>query len=43
VLNEYRAIFGGLFARMYGLNDAQIEKIFAGTVTNARAKDLGLI
>lgn len=43
VLNEYRAIFGGLFARMYGLNDAQIEKIFAGTETKARAKDLGLI
>jgi uncharacterized protein (DUF1501 family) len=43
VLNEYRAIFGGLFARMYGLNDAQIEKIFAGAETKARAKDFGLI
>jgi uncharacterized protein (DUF1501 family) len=39
VLNEYRAIFGGLFARMYGLSDAQLETIFAG----AKPKDLGLI
>jgi hypothetical protein len=28
---------------MYGLNDAQIEKIFAGGETKAKAKDLGLI
>lgn len=39
VLNEYRAIFGGLFARMYGFNEAQIEAIFAG----AKARDIGLI
>lgn len=39
VLNEYRAIFGGLFARMYGLNEVQLERIFMGT----RARDLGLI
>ncbi len=43
VLNEYRANFGGLFARMYGLNNAQNEKIFAGAEAKARAKDLGLI
>ena len=39
VLNEYRAIFGGLFARQYGLNAAQIEKIFAGV----KGRDIGLI
>ena len=30
VLNEYRAFFGGTFARMYGLRGAQIENIFPG-------------
>ena len=30
VLNEYRAVFGGLFARMYGLNAAELDRIFAG-------------
>jgi uncharacterized protein (DUF1501 family) len=30
VLNEYRAMFGGLFSRMYGLNPAQLDKVFAG-------------
>ena len=39
VLNEYRAVFGGLFARMYGLNETQIERIFVG----AKARDMGLI
>lgn len=38
VLNEYRALFGGLFARMYGLNAGQVERIF-GT----RGKDIGLV
>ncbi|SDG36408.1 MULTISPECIES: DUF1501 domain-containing protein [unclassified Duganella] len=38
VLNEYRAMFGGLLARMYGLNAGQVEKIF-GT----RGRDLGLV
>ena len=28
VRNEYRAVFGGLFARMYGLSNAQIAAIF---------------
>jgi uncharacterized protein (DUF1501 family) len=28
VLNEYRTLFGGLLARMYGLNAAQVESIF---------------
>jgi uncharacterized protein (DUF1501 family) len=39
ILNEYRAVLGGLFARMYGLGDRQIEKIFPG----ARQKNLDLI
>jgi uncharacterized protein (DUF1501 family) len=39
VLNEYRALFGGLFARMYGLNPAQLDKVFAGV----KSADLGLV
>lgn len=38
VLNEYRAMFGGLLARMYGLNAGQVEGIF-GT----KGRDLGLV
>ena len=38
VLNEYRAMFGGLFARMYGLDAGQVERIFG-----AKGRDLGLI
>ncbi len=38
VLNEYRAMLGGLFARMYGLNAGQIEHIFG-----AQGRDLGLL
>ncbi|SHN32229.1 Uncharacterized conserved protein, DUF1501 family [Duganella sacchari] len=38
VLNEYRAMFGGLLTRMYGLNAGQVESIF-GT----RGRDLGLV
>ena len=39
VLNEYRALLGGLFKRMYGLNDAQLATVFPG----ASARDLGLV
>lgn len=39
VLNEYRAVFGGLFARMYGLNASQVERVFAGS----KPKDSGLV
>ena len=39
VLNEYRAVFGGLFARMYGLDGAQLERIFAGV----KPCDIGLV
>ena len=39
VLNEYRAVLGGLFARMYGLDPVQIGKIFSGV----KSRDLGLI
>jgi uncharacterized protein (DUF1501 family) len=38
VLNEYRAVFGGLFRRMYGLSDAQLATVFPG----AGPRDLGL-
>ena len=39
VLNEYRAIFGDLFARQFGLNTAQLDKIFTGV----KSRDIGLI
>ncbi len=39
VLNEYRSVFGGLFARMYGLNAAQLDKIFPGV----QARELALV
>ncbi|MEO6279804.1 DUF1501 domain-containing protein [Roseateles sp.] len=39
VLNEYRALFSGLFKRMYDLNDAQLATVFPG----ASARDLGLV
>ncbi len=39
VLNEYRATLGGLFKRMYGLNDTQLAQVFPG----ASARDIGLV
>jgi uncharacterized protein (DUF1501 family) len=30
VLTEYRALFAGLFSRMYGLDPAQLDRVFAG-------------
>jgi len=39
VLNEYRAVFGGLFARMYGLAPEALARIFPGV----QAKDIGLV
>ena len=39
VLNEYRGVLGGLFARLYGLNPGQLERVFAGV----RPADLGLL
>lgn len=39
VLNEYRAVLGGLFARLYDLNAAQLEQVFPG----ATALDIGLV
>jgi uncharacterized protein (DUF1501 family) len=39
VLNEYRAVFGGLFARMYGLTPAQLDRVFAGV----KPRDLALV
>lgn len=39
VLNEYRAVLGGLFARLYGLNAQQMGQVFSGVST----RDLGLV
>ena len=39
VLNEYRAVLGGLFARMYGLGAGQLQRVFAGVTP----RDLQLI
>ncbi len=39
VLNEYRAMLGGLFTRLYGLSPAQAQRVFPGVA----ARDLGLV
>ena len=39
VLNEYRAVLGGLFGRMYGLSAARLDRVFPG----ASVRDLGLV
>jgi uncharacterized protein (DUF1501 family) len=39
VINEYRALLGGLFARVYGLQSDRLQKVFPGT----RPKDMGLV
>ncbi len=39
VLNDYRAVLGGLFARQYGLSRLQGDQVFAGVP----ARDLGLL
>jgi uncharacterized protein (DUF1501 family) len=39
VLNEYRAVLGGLFQRLYGLDAAQLARVFPG----ATPRDLGLV
>ncbi len=39
VLNEYRTMLAGLFARMYGLDGKQLDKVLPG----ARARDLQLV
>jgi len=39
VLNEYRAVLGGIFARLYGLGPADLDGVFAG----AKPADLGLV
>lgn len=39
VLNEYRAVLGGLFTRLYGLNNAQLSQVFDGVVP----RELGLV
>ena len=39
VLNEYRAVFGGLFQRLYGLDAAQLQRVFPG----GQPRDLRLV
>jgi len=39
VLNDYRAVFGGLFQRMYGLDAAALQRVFPG----ATPRDLRLV
>ncbi len=39
VLTDYRGLFGGLFRRLYGLDAAQLDKVFPGSA----ATELGLI
>jgi uncharacterized protein (DUF1501 family) len=39
VLNEYRAVLGGLFGRLYGLDEGRLQRVFPG----GRARDLGLV
>lgn len=39
VLNEYRAVFAGLFSRMYGLDQGQLDRIFSGVTP----RDIGLV
>ncbi len=39
VLNDYRALLAGLFARLYGLGPNQLARVFPG----AQPRDLGLI
>ena len=39
VLTDYRALFGGLFARAYGLDQKLVQQVFPGVT----AKDLALV
>lgn len=39
VLNDYRSVLGGLFARMYGLNATAVSRVFPGT----QGSDLRLV
>jgi uncharacterized protein (DUF1501 family) len=38
VINEYRALLGGLFARLYGLRGDRLQKVFPGV----KPRELGL-
>ncbi len=39
VLNEYRSMLGGLFARLYGLSERDVQRVFPGAVP----RELGIV
>lgn len=39
VLNDYRAILGGVFRRLYGLDESRLAQVFPGS----RPRDMGLV
>jgi len=39
VRNDYRAVLGGVFRRLYGLDDGRLARVFPGS----RARDIGLV
>ena len=39
VLNEYRALLGGLFQRLYSLSEAQLDQVFP----DGKARNLNLL
>ncbi len=39
VLTDYRALFGGLFQRMYGLDQGGLQSVFAAV----QPRDMGLV
>jgi uncharacterized protein (DUF1501 family) len=39
VLNEYRSVLAGLFARQFGMNSKQLDQVFSGV----KARDIGLL
>jgi hypothetical protein len=39
VITEYRSLLGGIFKRIYSLDQGRLERVFP----NATAQDLGLV
>ena len=40
MLNEYRSVLGGIFQRMWGLDERQLQAVFPGS---PGARDWGLV